>query len=160
MHRLSWCPYFPSNATRVESHSAYRALRSSDRLFRQRPGAGHTGKIVLGAPLFAAGMDPENYTAGRWLHHDKLQREARRIQFNFPALCKKALAFTPGAETVVDCEKLEGGFNRSFIFTMDNDSKVVARLPTRVAGPPRLTTNSEVATMSFCGIVLDAKPSN
>jgi hypothetical protein len=105
-------------------------------------------------------MDPQNYTAGRWLHHDKLQREARRIEFNFPALCEIALAFTPGAKTVVDCEKLEGGFNRSFIFTMDNDSKIVARLPTRVAGPPRLTTNSEAATMSIFGIVLDSKLSN
>jgi hypothetical protein len=24
--------------------------------------------------MFAVGMDPQKYTAGRWLHHDKLQR--------------------------------------------------------------------------------------
>ncbi|KAJ5382009.1 uncharacterized protein N7496_004437 [Penicillium cataractarum] len=32
---------------------------------------------------------------------------------------------------------------------MDDDSCVVARLPTSIAGPPRLTTNSEVATMTY-----------
>lgn len=33
---------------------------------------------------------------------------------------------------------------------MDNGSSVVARVPTGIAGPPRLTTNSEVATMTYC----------
>jgi hypothetical protein len=33
---------------------------------------------------------------------------------------------------------------------MDTNSCVVARLPTGIAGPPRLTTNSEVATMTYC----------
>ncbi|GIJ86706.1 hypothetical protein Asppvi_005599 [Aspergillus pseudoviridinutans] len=32
---------------------------------------------------------------------------------------------------------------------MDTGSCVVARLPTGIAGPPRLTTNSEVATMTY-----------
>ena len=32
---------------------------------------------------------------------------------------------------------------------MDNGTKVIARLPTCVAGPRRLTTNSEVATMTY-----------
>ncbi|GKZ17032.1 hypothetical protein AbraIFM66951_005761 [Aspergillus brasiliensis] len=32
---------------------------------------------------------------------------------------------------------------------MDTGSRVVARLPTGIAGPPRLTTNSEVATLSY-----------
>lgn len=33
---------------------------------------------------------------------------------------------------------------------MDNGSCVVARLPTSIAGAPKLTTNSEVATMTYC----------
>ncbi|GKZ78096.1 hypothetical protein AnigIFM56816_001480 [Aspergillus niger] len=32
---------------------------------------------------------------------------------------------------------------------MDTSFRVVARLPTSIAGPPRLTTNSEVATMAY-----------
>ncbi|KAJ5223489.1 hypothetical protein N7468_008031 [Penicillium chermesinum] len=32
---------------------------------------------------------------------------------------------------------------------MDNNSCLVARLPTGIAGPPKLTTNSEVATMTY-----------
>ncbi|XRM39190.1 hypothetical protein ABZX51_002558 [Aspergillus tubingensis] len=32
---------------------------------------------------------------------------------------------------------------------MDTGSRIVARLPTVIAGPPRLTTNSEVATMTY-----------
>ncbi|KAI9042385.1 uncharacterized protein KD926_005681 [Aspergillus affinis] len=43
----------------------------------------------------------------------------------------------------------EGGFNRVFIPTMDSGSLVVARLPTGIAGPPKLKTNSEVAAMTY-----------
>lgn len=33
---------------------------------------------------------------------------------------------------------------------MNDGKRVVARLPTRITGPPRLTTNSEVATIKYC----------
>jgi hypothetical protein len=33
---------------------------------------------------------------------------------------------------------------------MDDETKIVAKLATRIAGPQRLTTNSEVATMTYC----------
>ena len=95
-------------------------------------------------------LDPYTYTSGRWLNQDKLERESRYIQFDFAALCKKAVELCPGAQRVIRYEKKEGGFNRSFIITMDDGTKVVARLPTCIAGPRRLTTNSEVATMTYC----------
>ncbi|KAL4804384.1 kinase-like domain-containing protein [Aspergillus unguis] len=95
------------------------------------------------------GYDPYKYTSGRWLHQDELERGARQIIFDFPALCNKAISLCPGARTIVKSEKREGGFNRVFLFTMDTGSCVVARLPTSTAGPPRLTTNSEVATMTY-----------
>lgn len=94
-------------------------------------------------------LDPYTYTSGRWLNQDKLERESRYIQFDFAALCKKAVELCPGAGRVIRYEKKEGGFNRSFVIIMDNGTKVIARLPTRVAGPRRLTTNSEVATMTY-----------
>ena len=45
--------------------------------------------------------------------------------------------------------KKEGGFNRVFMIQLDNDATVVARLPTRLAGPPGLTVSSEVATLRY-----------
>jgi hypothetical protein len=72
------------------------------------------------------------------------------MNFNFPELCKIAIRLFPEANKVVDCVKKEGGFNRVFVFTLDSGHRVVARLPTRIAGTPRLTTNSEVATIEYC----------
>lgn len=94
-------------------------------------------------------MDPYNHTAGHWLQRDALQKRARHIQFDFAKLCDRVVTCCPGAKTVIDCQKREGGFNRSFIFSLDNQRKVVAKIPSLVAGPPRLTTSSEVATMEF-----------
>lgn len=93
--------------------------------------------------------DPYRYTTGRWLNHDNLRREARYVQFNFPALCKKVVDTCPGATKVIRYQKKEGGFNRVFILYLDNGERVVARMPFRIAGPPRLATNSEVATMAY-----------
>lgn len=93
--------------------------------------------------------DPRVYSSGRWLRGDSLERQSRYIQFDFDALCKRATELCPGATSIVSCEKKEGGYNKVFIFTMNNTSRVVARLPTRIAGPPKLTTHSEVATIKY-----------
>lgn len=55
-----------------------------------------------------------------------------------------------GAKYIQNCEKKEGGFNRVFVFTMDDGSRVVARLPFALAGPARLAMASEVATIHYC----------
>jgi hypothetical protein len=55
----------------------------------------------------------------------------------------------PGAVSITTYEKKEGGFNRVFIFTTNNAKRVVARLPFALAGPSRLTTSSEVATIKY-----------
>jgi hypothetical protein len=65
-------------------------------------------------------------------------------------LCNIAVKLFPGASKVVDCVKKEGGFNRVFILAFDTGNRAVAKLPTRIAGPPRLATNSQVATMEYC----------
>lgn len=96
-----------------------------------------------------AEFDPHAYTSGRWLHRDELERNSRYVKFDFSALQYRAISVCPGATKVVKCEKREGGFNRVFVFTMDNGSGVVTRVPTGIAGPRRLTTNSEVATMTY-----------
>ncbi|KAF3481968.1 uncharacterized protein GIQ15_04727 [Arthroderma uncinatum] len=94
-------------------------------------------------------QDPCAYTAGRFLHQDELQRSVRHIQFNFSKLCEVAIRLSEGASRVTSYEKKEGGYNRVFILSLDNGRRLVARIPTRVAGAPRLTTNSEVATIAY-----------
>lgn len=74
----------------------------------------------------------------------------RYIHFDFNALQEKVLALCQGAQYIASCEKKEGGYNRVFIFRTDNNERIVARLPFTLAGPPRLTTNSEVATIEYC----------
>ncbi|KAH7081224.1 kinase-like domain-containing protein [Paraphoma chrysanthemicola] len=93
--------------------------------------------------------DPFNYTSGRWLRRDALQRESRKISFDFDALRRKVIEICPGANSITSYSKKEGGFNRVFIFHTDNAKRVVARLPFPVAGPQRLITSSEVATIHF-----------
>lgn len=98
---------------------------------------------------FNFGFDPYEYTSGRWLRADAAQRNGRRVKFNFPALCQKAIRSAPGAREILGCSKVEGNFNRAFIIQLDNGSRVVAKVPFPVAGPARLATNSEVATMTY-----------
>ncbi|KAL2838693.1 kinase-like domain-containing protein [Aspergillus pseudodeflectus] len=92
---------------------------------------------------------PYTYTSGRWLRRNKLETESRSIQFSFVALCQKVIELCPEASELKACRKIEGGFNRVFIFTLDNEKNIVARLPFRLAGPAKLTTISEVATIRY-----------
>ncbi|EDN03226.1 predicted protein [Histoplasma mississippiense (nom. inval.)] len=101
------------------------------------------------APYKDEGFDPHTYTGGRWLRHDKLERDSRYIKFNFSALCPRVLELCPGAESITSYQKTEGGFNRVFIFTLSNAKRVVARLPFTLAGPSKLATTSEVATIKY-----------
>jgi hypothetical protein len=95
-------------------------------------------------------IDPRAYTSGRWLRQDKVERDSRFIKFNFEALCQRIIDLCPGADAIATCQKIEGGFNRVFIFTLDNAKQIVARLPFPLAGPTKLTTASEVATVRYC----------
>ncbi|EDN06377.1 predicted protein [Histoplasma mississippiense (nom. inval.)] len=89
------------------------------------------------------------YTAGRWLHLDKLQRDARYLEFNLDCLYERVLSLCPSATSIKSCQKLEGGFSRAFVITTNNGRQVVAKFPTSVAGPARYVTNSEVATITY-----------
>ena len=94
--------------------------------------------------------DPFRYSAGKWLRNDAAHQEARHICFNFDALCQRVVRSCPGADSISTVEKKEGGFNRVFIFTTNNERVVVAKLPFSNAGPRHLTTKSEIATIEFC----------
>ena len=94
-------------------------------------------------------FDPYTYTQGRWLHRNNERQEARRLSFNFDALLGLAIDRSPGATRVLSCDKKEGGFSRVFVIRLDNGKSVVARLPTKLAGPLHTTVSSEVATLQF-----------
>jgi hypothetical protein len=51
-------------------------------------------------------------------------------------------------------EIADGGFNKVFLLTANDSRGVIARIPTPIASPPRYTTASEVATMSFLRVIL------
>ena len=93
--------------------------------------------------------DPFTYSSGHWLRSDQKQRESRFLKFDFEALCSKVAKSCPGASRVVGYEKREGGFNRVFLFSLNNGQSIVAKVPFPLAGPLQLTTASEVATMQY-----------
>ncbi|WEW59407.1 hypothetical protein PRK78_004879 [Emydomyces testavorans] len=109
---------------------------------------------LSGSPLntstLAIDGDPREYIDGRFLHQDTLQRKSRYIEFNFDQLCRIAIEQCEDASGIARYERKEGGYNRVFILTMNTGKRVVARIPTRVAGPSCLITNSEVATVTYC----------
>ncbi|KAJ6032729.1 hypothetical protein N7540_003461 [Penicillium herquei] len=45
--------------------------------------------------------------------------------------------------------KIEGGSDRVFKFTFNNNRRLIAKLPFKGAGPAYLTTASEVATIEY-----------
>lgn len=94
-----------------------------------------------------------HYTSGRWLRNDKQQRDARKVEFNYDALCRRILQVCTDASTITFLEKKEGGFSKVLLFATDTGQKIVARFPTRVSGPRRLTTNSEVATIQYRALI-------
>jgi hypothetical protein len=83
------------------------------------------------------------------LNNDHLHRDARFVEFDFAALCARAVSVCTGATKVIRYEKKEGGFNRVFLLWLDNGACVIARVPYHIAGPRRLITNSEVATLAY-----------
>ncbi|QVM07791.1 hypothetical protein D8B26_002482 [Coccidioides posadasii str. Silveira] len=100
----------------------------------------------------SANMSPTSlfaYTASRWLHLDKPQRDARYIEFNVDRLCEKVLSLCPSGTSIESCQKLEGGFSKAFIIKTNNGRHVVVKFPTSVAGPAGYVTNSEVATITY-----------
>jgi len=127
----------------ADSSSVERPARSSCRYHGVQATSNPNEAI---APM---DLNLHEYTSGRWLHRNKEQTEARYIEFDYNALCRKAVEQCPGSHSVAECKKIEGGFNRVLLFTMDDEQTLIARLPFSLAGPPRLVIHSEVATIAY-----------
>jgi hypothetical protein len=46
-------------------------------------------------------------------------------------------------------EKMEGGFSKALLLRKEDGSEIIAKIPFPIAGPPKYTTASEVATLEY-----------
>ncbi|KAJ5679386.1 hypothetical protein N7462_007630 [Penicillium macrosclerotiorum] len=91
------------------------------------------------------------YTTRRWIYNDALRHRERKRIFDIPGLKRlAALAVNQREIDITGFEKLaEGGLNRTFMITMRNGFRFVARVPYPVVEPKSLVVASEVAIMGF-----------
>ena len=71
------------------------------------------------------------------------------MKFDVDALCDVSAAAGPEPSPVTAIEKMEGGFAKAFLMKRKNGTEVIAKLPCRNAGLPKLTTASEVAVLQY-----------
>ncbi|KAM5464266.1 hypothetical protein MauCBS54593_007085 [Microsporum audouinii] len=102
----------------------------------------HTSTMISERDLFA-------YTSGRYLYNEEIRLAERYIEFDVDAL-KRIAAKAVDRNSATSIRKLaEGGFNRVFLLTMNDGFEVIVKIPYLLAVPPKLTTESEVATLDF-----------
>ncbi|CBY01361.1 hypothetical protein LEMA_P001480.1 [Plenodomus lingam JN3] len=65
----------------------------------------HVPALAETKQRFGHELNPQIYTTGRWLNNDLLHRDARRVDFDFAALCARAVKVCTGATKVVRYEK-------------------------------------------------------
>ncbi|CEL03731.1 Putative Phosphotransferase family protein [Aspergillus calidoustus] len=106
-------------------------------------------KDSSGLGFAAESDDLYRYTSGRWLVDEKAQQQQRYLKFDLDNLCRIAAAQLSNATKCVRVVKQEGNFNKALLLTMDDGNEVIAKLPCPNAGPPTLTTASEVATLKL-----------
>ncbi|PPQ65328.1 hypothetical protein CVT26_000043 [Gymnopilus dilepis] len=89
------------------------------------------------------------YTSGRWIYNDCLRRAERRLVFDVEGLSQLAAESVGRSPAdVVKISKLaEGGANRIFLITLQDDFQMIARIPYPVTIPKYYAVASEVATM-------------
>jgi hypothetical protein len=44
---------------------------------------------------------------------------------------------------------MEGGFSKALLLRKEDGSEIIAKIPFPIAGPPKYTTASEVATLKY-----------
>ncbi|KAK2764467.1 hypothetical protein FQN54_009162 [Arachnomyces sp. PD_36] len=91
------------------------------------------------------------YTSGRWIYNELLRLSERSLILNVRELKRAAASSIHRHEDdIKSFTKLaEGGFNRVFEITMNDDVQILARLPYPSTAPKRLTVASEVATLDL-----------
>ncbi|PWY82151.1 hypothetical protein BO70DRAFT_291572 [Aspergillus heteromorphus CBS 117.55] len=102
----------------------------------------------------ALGNEFFKHTSRRWIINESDRLAERYVKFN-PTELQRVAGQAIGEDDCPHMIKLaEGGFNKVFLLRAKNGREVIARIPTPIAGPPRYTTASEVATMDFLRLIL------
>ncbi|KFZ14671.1 hypothetical protein V502_05960 [Pseudogymnoascus sp. VKM F-4520 (FW-2644)] len=120
-----------------------------------RPGGIEQTRLELSTVIYAQickSIDREElfaYTNGHFLIDEQRQLELRYVKFDVDALCDVSAAAGPEPSPVTAVEKMEGGFAKAFLIKRKNGTEVIAKLPCRNVGPPKLTTASEVAVLQY-----------
>ncbi|EEP81246.1 predicted protein [Uncinocarpus reesii 1704] len=122
------------------------SLRS---LLRRKPQATlrKISTTCRGKPISEDGI--YHYTNGRFLVNEHYQCQRRYLKFNLAELCNVASTLGSQQSPIIAVDKLEGGFCKALIMKREDGTKLVAKLPTKIAGPPGLLTASEVATLKY-----------
>ncbi|KAF8906175.1 protein kinase subdomain-containing protein PKL CAK Fmp29 [Mucidula mucida] len=91
------------------------------------------------------------YTTGHWLVNNELRHAERRRDFDVAGLARLAAeSINRSPDDILRLEKLaEGGFNRTFLITMHDGFRMVARIPYPITTPKYFAVASEVATLAL-----------
>lgn len=105
-----------------------------------------TGKPISHEEVF-------QYNNGHFLVDKEYQFARRYIRFNIDELCNLVSSVvakgTSTVSKVAKMEKVEGGFHKALLMTLENGTEVVAKIPCPNAGLPMLSTASEAAVLEF-----------
>lgn len=134
--------------TASRSRCALRALRPTIRISKT-PSRVYCSQAPLAEQDCAKDEEHFRFTSGRWLWDEAPRMQERYRKFDVSAL-KTLAAESVGAQRCVSMRKMaEGGSNRIFRLTMDNQKTVIARIPYPNHGSLLHEVASEVATMDF-----------
>ncbi|EGD94786.1 hypothetical protein TESG_02290 [Trichophyton tonsurans CBS 112818] len=93
------------------------------------------------------------YNNGHFLVDEEYQFARRYIRFNIDELCNLVSSVvakgTSTISKVAKMEKMEGGFHKALLMTLENGTEVVAKIPCPNAGLPMFSTASEAAVLEF-----------
>jgi hypothetical protein len=89
------------------------------------------------------------YSNGRFLVDEEQQFSKRYVKFDVEKLCHIVASVTKGASPVCKIDKIEGGFSKAFLMTMENGAEAIAKIPCPNAGRAMYSTASEVAVLEY-----------
>ncbi len=90
------------------------------------------------------------YTNGHFLVNEDQQLSRRYVKFNVEELCKLVTSVAGDkVSRVCNINKMEGGFNKALLITLESGREVIAKTPCPNAGRAAYNTASEAAVLEY-----------
>lgn len=90
------------------------------------------------------------YTNGHFLINEEHQYANRYVRFNIDKLCELVSSVVGDRHSpVLKIDKMEGGFHKALLMTLENGCEVIAKIPCPNAGIPAYSTASEAAVLEY-----------